>query len=371
MKWTLGLGVIAVVQLAACSNTPIPPGMAAPGVMGAGSGTTPVGTAGASAVPAGSVVTPPTGAGGSTSVAVTSTAGVAATAAGTGTSTAGMGAAGSGAVASATAGSGAAGAGSAGSGTAGGNAAGAGGSAASGFKPKCLTKGAELALVGDSWINYTEQLAPKLASRAIMDKALPAGGSYNDQAIPGTSLAGFGLGLIPDQWPSVQAAAKAAGVTTKFVVMDGGGNDILLGQPACLTDGVGNEKNATCMQAVAAATMAGKMLQQKMIMDGVGQAVYFFYPHVYAGGWDVLDYSLPMAKATCESMNSPTYQCYFIDLREAFQGAGNNGVAMRDLIAADDIHPTAKGDNLLADIVWKTMKDHCMAQPASSGCCTP
>jgi hypothetical protein len=37
----------------------------------------------------------------------------------------------------------------------------------------------------------------------------------------------------------------------------------------------------------------------------------------------------------------------------------------------DGIHPTAAGDELLADLIWKTMKDNCMAQAASSGCCTP
>ena len=117
--------------------------------------------------------------------------------------------------------------------------------------------------------------------------------------------------------------------------------------------------------------MAGQMLQQKIKMDGVGQVLYFFYPHVPAGGWEILDYSLPMAKATCESMNDATYQCYFVDTRDTFQGPGNNGETMAGLIGADGIHPSAKGDDLLADLVWKTMKDHCMAQSAASGCCTP
>ncbi|HKP64788.1 MAG TPA: SGNH/GDSL hydrolase family protein, partial [Polyangiales bacterium] len=253
--------------------------------------------------------------------------------------------------------------------------AGASGGAApaSGFKPKCLAKGAELALVGDSWINYPlgEFLEPRLTSRAQKDGALMAGDRFNDQAVAGTSLASGGLGLIPDQWPSAKSAAMRAGTTVKFVVMDGGGNDVLLGNSICLDNGRMRDQDPTCQATVQAATMAGKMLQTKMRMDGVGQAVYFFYPHVPAGGWDVLDYSLPMAKATCESMNDEKYQCYFVDTREAFQGAGNTGVAKAQYIGADGIHPTAAGDDLLADLIWKTMKDHCMAQPASSGCCTP
>jgi hypothetical protein len=283
------------------------------------------------------------------------------------------GAAGTGAVA---AGTGAAGSSAAGTGAAGGMAAaGTGGSAAAAYKPKCIAKGAELALIGDSWINYPlgEFLAPRLASRAQKDGALAQGDSYNDQAVAGTSLASGGLGLIPDQWPAAKAAAQAAGTSVKFVVMDGGGNDVLLGNQICLDNGKMRDQDPTCQKTVMDATMAGKMLQTKMRMDGVGQAIYFFYPHVPAGGWDVLDYSLPMAKSVCESMNDENYHCYFVDTREAFQGAGNTGMAMSSLIGPDGIHPNAAGDDVLADLIWKTMKDNCMAQTAASGggCCTP
>jgi lysophospholipase L1-like esterase len=247
------------------------------------------------------------------------------------------------------------------------------GGTSSGFKPKCLTKGRELALVGDSWINYPlgQLLAPRLAQRAQMDGALPQGDMYNDQAVAGTSLASGGLGLISDQWEPAKAAAKAAGTSVKFVVMDGGGNDVLLGNAICLDNGQMRDQDPNCQKTVKDATMVGMMLEQKMKADGVGQAVYFFYPHVPAGGWDVLDYSLPMAKAVCESLNDENYQCYFVDTRETFQGAGNTGQAMASLIGPDGIHPNAAGDDLLADLIWKTMKEHCMGQPASSGCCTP
>jgi lysophospholipase L1-like esterase len=252
-------------------------------------------------------------------------------------------------------------------------AVGGGSPAPSGFKPKCLSKGAELALIGDSWINFPlgEFLAPRMATRARNDGALAQGESYNDQAVAGTSLGSGGLGLIPDQWPSAKAAAQAAGTSVKFVIMDGGGNDVLLGNTICLDNGQMRDQNATCQKTVMDATLAGKMLQTKMKMDGVGQVVYFFYPHVPAGGWDVLDYSLPMAKAVCEGQNDDNYQCYFVDTRDAFQGVGNTGEAMGSLIGPDGIHPNAAGDDVLADLLWKTMKEHCMAQSAASGCCTP
>jgi lysophospholipase L1-like esterase len=262
----------------------------------------------------------------------------------------------------------------AGAGGGNGEVAGAGGEAApGGFKPPCLAKGAELALVGDSWINYVlgELLAPALQSRAQKDGALAAGDAYNDQAVGGTSLASGGLGLIPDQWPTAKAAAMSAGTSVKFVVMDGGGNDVLLGNQTCLDNGVMRDQDPSCQKTVKDATAAGAKLQMQMKADGVKQGLFFFYPHVPAGGWDVLDYSLPMAKATCESLNDANFHCTFVDTRDAFQGVGNKGVAMADLIGADGIHPSAAGETVLADLIWKTMKDNCMAQPASSGCCTP
>ena len=255
--------------------------------------------------------------------------------------------------------------------------AGTGGGAAepAGFMPKCLTKGAELTLIGDSWINYPlgEYLAPYLERRARMDGALAQTDRYNDQAVAGSSLASGGIApLIPTTWePAKSAATRAGASAVKFVVMDGGGNDVLLGNAACLENGRGKAMDPSCQKTVQDATNAGRMLRQKMIADGVSQAIYFFYPHVPAGGWDMIDYALPMAKEVCEGMNSPTTQCYFVDTRDAFQGPGNTGVAMANLIGIDGIHPSATGMNVLADLIWKTMKEKCMAQGMSSGCCMP
>jgi lysophospholipase L1-like esterase len=332
-------------------------------VAAASSGGSGVGTAGIAAVGANT-------AGGTVG---TNTAGIGAV----GANTAGVGAAGGGtpSVDAGGAGTGATDGGTADGGNAGasGRAGDAGAAGATGFRPRCLSKGAELALIGDDWINYRlgEQLAPRLASRAVRDGALPQGSAFNDQAQSGFSLASGGLGLLADEWAPAKTAAQTAATSVKFVVMDGGGNDIVLGQPSCLQNGTMREQDSVCQKAVKDATLAAMMLQQKMKTDGVGQALYFFYPHMPTGGWDVLDYFLPMARTTCTAMNDDKYQCYFVDTREAFQGPGNTGVAMASLIGSDGIHPTAAGDDILADLIWKTMKDHCMAQAAGSGCCVP
>jgi hypothetical protein len=37
----------------------------------------------------------------------------------------------------------------------------------------------------------------------------------------------------------------------------------------------------------------------------------------------------------------------------------------------DQIHLTAAAYPMLADLVWSTMQNECIARPASSGCCAP
>lgn len=379
MRRAAGLGLVAVIQFAACSNSPAPASMT-PGVSttpATGTTASPAGVGGSPGA-ATTTSTTPTSSTPTSSSTTTASAGRAAPAttgaAGSPGSTTGAASGGGGTTAPST-GSAGGGATESGAGAGGGatTAAGSGATSDSGFKPKCLAKGAELALVGDSWINYPlgQLLAPRLAALAQKDGALAQGDMYNDQAVAGTSLATGGIGLISDQWAPAKQAAMAAGTSVKFVVMDGGGNDVLLGNQKCLDNGMMRDKDPDCEKTVMDATMVGQMLQQKMKMDGVGQAIYFFYPHVPAGGWDVLDYALPMAKAVCEGQNDENYQCYFVDTRDAFQGAGNTGEAMANLIGPDGIHPNADGDDILAALIWKTMKDHCMAQNASSGCCTP
>ena len=42
-----------------------------------------------------------------------------------------------------------------------------------------------------------------------------------------------------------------------------------------------------------------------------------------------------------------------------------------DWFAPTDIHENPTGSNAIAHAVVDTMKAHCVAQPASSGCCEP
>lgn len=363
MKATLGLSLVAAAGLVGCAakatnmNTPggTAGGSASPitggasgtvgGTAGAGMNMTGRGTAGMSPVAPSPMAggsgkgAGGTGAGGSLAMAGTS--------GGSGTT------GGSGAGGSSVGGSGAGGA----SGTGGG--AGTGGLAQ---KPPCIKKGSDVAFLGDSWVEYTESLPTAVTALARMDGALMGTDSYASYAVPGTSL---GNGQIPSQW-SDPGGAKST--MPKYVVMDGGGNDVLLLNPGCLADGSQNDQS--CKDTVANATMVGMQMEADIKASGVSETIYFFYPHVPVGGHDILDYSLPMAKATCEAMSDSKYKCIFIDTRDAFDPS-HTGTADASLIGFDSIHPNAQGEAVLSGLIWKTMKENCMGQSSSNPCCTP
>jgi hypothetical protein len=222
----------------------------------------------------------------------------------------------------------------------------------------CLTKGSQLALIGDSYIEYINSLTPLLEARATKEGALKQGDHYDNQAVPGSSLA-VGLILIPPQW---DAAKKASNNDIQYVVMDGGGNDVLLYNMQCLADG--SAQDPGCQQVSDDATKVAKEMMMDMKATGVKDVIYFFYPHVPAGGQDILDnYSGPKAKENCEGNNAtdPDFHCHFVSLVDAFEGHP-------DYISGDGIHPSPAGAEVQADVIWKAMKDNCVGQ--ASGCCS-
>ncbi len=161
----------------------------------------------------------------------------------------------------------------------------------------------------------------------------------------------------------------------KVVVMDGGGNDVLIDQRSCLT-----MVDATCTAAIDKSVARAKTLMQEMATNGVKHIVYFYYPHLDpAGGGllptpaptvnDSLDYALPKAEESCCGAsftssatnyscrgNGPGTDCVMIDTIPAFTGH------VADYIQSDHVHPNAMGAKVIADLVWKTMTNDCIAQ---------
>jgi lysophospholipase L1-like esterase len=163
----------------------------------------------------------------------------------------------------------------------------------------------------------------------------------------------------------------------KVVIMDGGGNDVLIDNNTCLTKA---PPDATCSMAIDASVARAKTLLQEMATKGVQHIVYFYYPHLDPNGGGLLgttapdvnlwlDYALPGAEDSCCGThfmstaqnyscrgNGPGTDCVMIDTIPAFTGH------LTDYIQSDHVHPTAAGAKVIADLVWKAMVDNCIAQ---------
>jgi hypothetical protein len=239
-------------------------------------------------------------------------------------------------------------------------------------KPRCLAKGSQVVLLGDSYINWVSHTFPADLNRE-------AGQTFRMYAVGGYSMGSGGIGFIPPELD--QAVAADPDITT--VVMTGGGNDVLVADTAQFPRGGDckmSEMSPTipdCQKIVAKALAAA----DKMMNDGIAKlgneitdVVYFFYPNVpegtLVGGTHpnaILEYAAPMVEAFCDGAyqrSGGKVACHFVDLRPVFKGHP-------EYFAPTDIHPNGMGSAAMAKAVWQTMKDNCLAQPASSGCCEP
>jgi hypothetical protein len=242
-------------------------------------------------------------------------------------------------------------------------------------KPPCLKDSSQIVLIGDSYVNWISHTFPADINAASML-------TIEDFAVGGTSMGSGGIGLIPPQFDT--ALKTHPKILT--VIMDGGGNDVLVADVGmfpqggdCKMKGAMSPSIPDCQKIVQKALDAGTTLFLHMADSGVKDVMFFFYPHVplntVVGGTDpngMLDYALPKIKAACDGayetsvkMNpQKTIRCHFLDLVPVFDGH-------MDYFAASDIHPNPTGSKAMATAMWAKMKQDCVGQPASSGCCTP
>jgi hypothetical protein len=226
----------------------------------------------------------------------------------------------------------------------------------------CETKASQTVVIGDSYINWGTHTLPA-------DLAREAGETWRMYAVGGASMATGGITtLIPDQFN--QALAADRNILT--VVMDGGGNDVLI-PAASWPNGTACKNGAidgSCPQIVQAALDKGKQVMQTAANAGVRDAVYFFYPHVPTGTLiggtnpnNILDYALPKVKALCDDAVNATggkLRCHFVDMIPVFQGHP-------EYFAAGDIHENSQGSAAMARAIVGRMKTDCVSQ--HSGCC--
>jgi hypothetical protein len=218
------------------------------------------------------------------------------------------------------------------------------------------TTGSSVLLIGDSYMDInTKAFGTELQKLAKAAGALASGEKYTDRSVSGSQMVG---GLIGPNIPTQYANENNSDGHIKTVVMDGGGNDVLLGDRNCITVQAPPESQH-CVDTIAGTVAAAKTLFAKMAADGVENVVYFFYPHLPGGGLGgtksledaTLDYSLPITRESCEG--APVH-CVFVDTVGLF------GETAGDF--QDGIHPTVANINKISAAVWDAMVTECVAQ---------
>jgi hypothetical protein len=215
----------------------------------------------------------------------------------------------------------------------------------------CPAKGSEVVMIGDSYPALSGEIAKHLESLATASGALASGDAYRTYYVSGTNMVGGTSPNIPAQFTE----AVSADPDIKYVIMDGGGNDILLDNTACITTQP-PPASQTCVTVINDAVSAATTLFQTMKTAGVKSAIYYFYPHLPTTGKPyvntTLDYAYPLVQAACASAAIP---CFFVDTRTAFNGHP-------EYIGPDGIHPTTAGSDVIAGLIWGVMQQQCIAQ---------
>jgi hypothetical protein len=258
---------------------------------------------------------------------------------------------------------------------------------------KGQVKPSEVVMLGDSYMDKSYgNVGANIVALAQKAGALTAPTAYREYYLAGAAVYnGSGQLNIPYQYETMAKGDLAVQnpKDIKVVVMDGGGNDVLIDQQSCLTDAnmAAQMADTACMNAVSKSVGRMKQLWQEMATDGVKQLVYYFYPHLDPAGGGFLpvpspgvnsidDYSAPLYMQICCGSsftpttqtptctgNAPGLQCTYIDTRPAFNGhSGAAGEPGPDYILSDHVHPNAMGSVVIANLTWNAMVESCVAQ---------
>jgi hypothetical protein len=242
-------------------------------------------------------------------------------------------------------------------------------------------------MIGDSYFDPAySNAALDLYTLAQTAGSLPANTTYRHYYQGGAAMNNGSLQFnIPYQYENEAMTDLTVMNPTDIdtIIMDGGGNDVLIDQQSCLTSGPPG--NTACVSTITGAMNRASMLLSEMAKNNVKHIVYMFYPHLDPAGGGILptpapdvnvtlDYAYPLAEQiccgstftasnttsssgyTCQGMTSGT-QCIFIDTRPAFEGHTADYIK-----STDHVHPTPAGAQVLANLVWQTMVDNCIAQ---------
>ncbi len=176
-----------------------------------------------------------------------------------------------------------------------------------------------------------------------------SGTTFRDYTLSGAELSGGSLAT-----PVVQqyADAKSTDANIKTIVMNGGGNDILIPAIAldpyrCRTYWWRSDISSRCKNLVNDTYVEGVDLLNTMQRDGVQNVIYSGY--YYTKGLQsnlakAVDYGNFMLNEACKNT---TASCQFVDPR---------GVINSSDIIVDGIHPSTSGSKKIANLIWPVLE---------------
>jgi len=193
----------------------------------------------------------------------------------------------------------------------------------------------EIITVGDSIFDLSGELQVFLEQKA--------GQTFRNYTQNGAKIAG-----ISQQYTD----AKADDANIQTIVMDAGGNDILI--PAilfdpqkCKTRWYRPNLSSKCKAFIDDVYVDGVNLLNSMDADGVSDVIFLGYYHTtgnQANLVQAVDYGDTKLSQACANS---TANCTFVDPRSAIVAAD---------VKSDGIHPTTSGSQKLADLIWPELQ---------------
>jgi lysophospholipase L1-like esterase len=184
-----------------------------------------------------------------------------------------------------------------------------------------------------------------------------AGKTFRRYATSGAELNG---GIIQPSIASQYARAKSDYSTIDTIIMDGGGNDILI--PAtmyfdpynCKKDWWESSLSSKCKNYINDIYVEAVTMMNQMGRDGVKNIIYLGYYKIKFGVIgttalnDAVAYGDDKLKLAVQNATAVNNYRVFLDPRSKITNSD---------IIIDGVHPTTSGSKKLADLIWAKLKN--------------
>jgi lysophospholipase L1-like esterase len=201
-------------------------------------------------------------------------------------------------------------------------------------------------MLGDSIFALSDQEAAFLEDLS--------GDTYRKYYVSGAQIVGGLIKTIPRQYEDAIADGPV-----RTVIMDGGGNDILIGANATCSVDYGDELSDDCYDVMEEVLDESERVFEKMVDDGVKNIIYQGYYYVRNEQlWEVTDVFQEKAIALANELDRRyrDVKIVFVDPRDHFEQGDTS------YLAIDGIHPNRAASRALANLVWDAMVDNDIEQ---------